>query len=124
MAKPLDRKGGIQVWIGVDFDGTLAHHAPGESLSYLGAPILLMVSQVLYWHRQGWKVKIFTARVASCYADCDVQRAMIITWCRRELGFPLEVTSEKDGAMLELWDDRAVAVERNSGVRLSPSNIG
>ena len=36
-------------------------------------------------------------------------------WCEAN-GLPrLEVTDRKDYSMIELWDDRAVCVERNTG---------
>ncbi len=110
-------------WIGVDFDGTLAHHVSGESFDILGAPIPIMINRVKRWIKEGWEVRVVTARVSSTYGDSGKQKMMIRSWCVDNIGTVLHVTAEKDGEMIELWDDRAVAVENNTGQRLSPSRV-
>jgi hypothetical protein len=64
-------------------------------------------------------VKIFTARVSPRDPEeiAAVRRA-IDKWCREHVGVVLPVTHEKDYGMVELWDDRAVQVEPNTGRRL------
>jgi hypothetical protein len=104
----------IAGWIGVDFDGTLAEYhgwVPG-----LGAPVAAMVERVKAWRAEGREVRIMTAR-ASVPDDRQraAQVALIEAWCVEHLGEVLPVTNEKDLAMLELWDDRAVTVEENTG---------
>lgn len=90
-------------WIGVDFDGTLAHSASGE-------PIPAMVERVKAMVAKGMRVKIFTAR-----ADRQEDIDQIASWLC-ENGFPrLEITNIKDSGMVAFYDDRAVAVERNTG---------
>jgi len=37
-------------------------------------------------------------------------------WCRQHIGQVLEVTNVKDFGMIELWDDRAIQVESNTGI--------
>jgi hypothetical protein len=111
-------------WIGVDFDRTIAvyggsHHI-GQTAEQV-EPVPAMVERVIAWLSEGKRVKIVTARVARREPDRDVHVGMIRAWCHRHLGQPLEITSEKDYLMVELWDDNAVRVERNTGRRLSPS---
>lgn len=95
-------------WIGVDFDGTLAKYPGGE-------PVPLMVMRVKRYLRAGIEVRIVTARVSKDEEHVDVQRALIESWCREHIGAVLPVTNEKDYSMIELWDDRARRVEKNTG---------
>lgn len=98
-------------WIGVDFDGTLAHNGePGDETPFdpkrFGLPIMEMVTRVQWMILDGWKVRILTARL---------EHGLIRQWCIRHIGVALEVTNMKDGDMLALFDDRAIRVERNTG---------
>ncbi len=102
-------------WIAVDLDGTLAFYDRWRGAAHVGAPIPLMVERVKGWLAAGREVKIFTARVASCYADAEENRAAIRLWCAQQFGRELLVTAEKDGRMAELWDDRAVGLVMNTG---------
>lgn len=74
-----------------------------------------MLERVRDWLAAGQKVKIFTARVA-CFEPyrSEVTKA-IHEWLEKH-GLPrLDVTNEKDMQMIELWDDRAFQVEKNTG---------
>ncbi len=102
-------------WIGVDFDGTLARYDGWKGVGVIGEPIPLMVERVKKWIDEGKQVKIFTARVAKNEIHRNVERKAIEKWLENAGIKKLEVTSEKDHGMTELWDDRAVAVERNTG---------
>lgn len=51
--------GPVMVWIGVDFDGTLAEYYEDR---HGGSPVPAMVERVRYWIRQGIEVRLFTAR--------------------------------------------------------------
>ena len=107
----------MQVWIGVDLDGTLAHYDHWRGPLHIGAPVKLMVARVQNWLDEGKRVKIFTARV------CDRELASEITaavkdWTEKHVGERLEVTNKKDYGMIELWDDRAIQVRRNTGERV------
>lgn len=52
-------------WIGFDLDGTLAMKVGAwKGISHIGEPIPSMVKLAKQLHREGQKVKIFTARVA------------------------------------------------------------
>lgn len=108
-------------WIGVDLDGTLAEYHGWQGLGHIGLPVPQMVKIVKGWLAAGKEVRIFTARV---YAPPnDAQRQLeaaysliaIRGWCVEHLGKALPVTCQKDFGMIELWDDRAVAVQTNTG---------
>ncbi len=100
-------------WIGVDLDGTLAeYHSFGAKI---GKPVPKMLARVKRWLEAGQHVKIVTARVAMPHGRAQA-KAAIEAWCKEHIGEVLPVTHEKDHAMIELWDDRAVQVRRNTGV--------
>lgn len=112
-------------WIGVDLDGTLAYYDKWRGPYHIGAPIAAMVERVQGWLAEGrFDVKIFTARVSGPDGEADEIRKRIEEWSMEYIGIRLEVTNAKDYAMIELWDDRAVAVQANTGRPLSPSTRG
>lgn len=125
-------------WIGVDLDGTLAQY--NGDVSIVGDPIEPMADRVRQWLKEGKDVRIVTARVAHLWftpsraesqynagptlmvyhpTELEVehyrfsveQKAIIERWCEHHLGKKLPVTAVKDYAMIELWDDRAVACD-------------
>jgi hypothetical protein len=114
-------------WIGVDLDGTLAEWHGWHDDGGIGPPIPIMLDRVKAWLTQGQEVRIMTARVgasgkwsekAGRYDDeafAELQRTAIENWCLQHLGQALPVTATKDMDMLCIWDDRAVAVEKNTG---------
>lgn len=101
-------------WIGVDLDGTLAKYTSWKSDGSIGDPIPLMVNRVKKWLAEGKRVKIFTARVAIESGKEEMVKK-IQSWCKEHIGQELEVTNIKDHGMIQLWDDRAVSVEKNTG---------
>lgn len=103
-------------WIGIDLDGTLAVHDDNWDGS-IGAPIEPMVARVRGWLAEGIEVRIMTARVNRRLANWADHEFAIRAFCYGLFGQYLEVTCEKDPDMLELWDDRAVRVVRNTGER-------
>lgn len=114
----VDKRG----WIGVDLDGTLALETKEKWSPYrIGYPIWPMVDRVQRWLDDGMRVKIMTARAAdldwnTLHSSVAEQKAIIQDWLETECHLPrLEVTCQKDYMMIELWDDRAVQVERNTG---------
>lgn len=105
-------------WIGVDLDGTLAEYDHWRGEAHIGTPVPRMVARVKRWRRAGREVRIFTARVCADGGDArDVAtvRRYIEAWSLKHLGEVLPVTNVKDYGMIELWDDRAVSVEKNTG---------
>ncbi len=103
-------------WIGVDLDGTLAHYEqwPGDA-TIIGEPVMPMIERVKVWLARGVEVRIFTARVAAAEPERSHIIAAIGAWCATHIGQPLAVTCQKDFGMIELWDDRCVQVEPNTG---------
>lgn len=93
-------------------DGTLAHYEGWKGVGHIGEPVPEMVERVKAWLAEGVTVKVFTAR---CFGDDPEVLGPIREWCRKHVGQELEVTCTKDFAMVELWDDRCVAVETNTG---------
>lgn len=95
-------------WIGVDLDGTLAEGHASE----IGPPVAAMLDRVRAWVGGGVEVRVVTARAG----DQDEKRK-VHQWLGR-WGVPVSVvTDRKDFQMLELWDDRAVRVLQNTGLR-------
>lgn len=95
-------------WIGVDLDGTLAHYDGWKGGDHIGEPIPLMEERVKRWISEGRQVKVFTARDKWTWA-------YIYEWLEEHGMSGVSVTNQKDWAMVELWDDRAVRVQRNTG---------
>lgn len=115
-------------WIGVDLDGTLARYDGWKGHEHIGDPIEPMVNRVKVWLSMGRTIKIFTARmhghglpvIGDETAQIDVVTPIEV-WCSKHIGQVLEVTNVKDFGMIELWDDRAVSVEMNTG-RITSEN--
>lgn len=104
-------------WIGVDLDGTLAESNPVWDGNRIEAPIPLMVERVKRWLAEGKNVRILTARVARGFDPKAENYIAVSNWTKETFGEYLHVTSEKDPNMIELWDDRAVQVIPNTGLR-------
>ena len=104
-------------WIGVDLDGTLAKYEGWKGVDHIGDPIPLMAQRVFEWLRDGIDVRIFTARVSSEDARAEAL-PYIESWLTKHFGRTIPVTHVKDFAMIELWDDRCIQVEPNTGRRM------
>lgn len=103
-------------WIGVDLDGTLAHYDGWKGVEHIGEPIVPMVERVKAWLKEGIEVRIFTARCSQPNeADSMISLCAIQAWSRKVFGVALPVTNIKDFGMTQLWDDRAIQVEMNTG---------
>lgn len=116
-------------WIGVDLDGTLAVYDGWQGPHHVGEPIPAMLERVQRWLAEGRDVRIFTARVSSDGtpardAETEIARFSITAWCQRHLNTVLAITNIKDYRMVELWDDRAVQVEPNTGKLIGRSTRG
>lgn len=103
-------------WIGVDLDGTLATYHEWVSLYHFGEPVKPMVERIKAWLEEGLEVKVFTARCSGLsLAEAHKFRKALGEWLEAA-GLPhLSATCVKDYNMLELYDDRAVQVEINTG---------
>jgi hypothetical protein len=111
-------------WIGCDLDGTLAHYDHWRGVSHIGQPVPAMIERVKRWLSEGKDVRIFTARVTPPQ-ELSARR-YIEAWCEKHIGQILPITNVKDYGLLELWDDRAVQVEKNTGRRMDghPEPVG
>ncbi|MBD5781563.1 hypothetical protein IEN85_18825 [Pelagicoccus sp. NFK12] len=105
-------------WIGVDLDGTLAEYHKWKGIDHIGKPIPLMKERVLNWLRDGYTIKIFTARASVPEGIAPVEK-----WLEKHGFPPLEVTNQKDFLMLEVWDDRAIQVVHNTGKAILRSQL-
>lgn len=107
-------------WIGVDLDGTLAVWTGWVGPTDIGEPIEPMVRRVRQWLAEGRQVRIFTARVFMGLGYHEQVPAIVEAiqlWTLKHVGQRLPVTCSKDFNMLELWDDRAVQLVTNTGLR-------
>jgi len=106
-------------WIGVDLDGTLAEYHEWIHETHIGKPIPLMLERVKLWLAKGIKVKIVTARIG----HGEIAKNAIEDWCKKHIGIIIPITNQKDYGMIELWDDRCVQVEPNTGRRIDGKNL-
>lgn len=115
-----------KITILVDLDGTLAHYE-GWNDGIIGPPVPVMVDRVKDWLNLGYEVKVFTARVAGMFNpasenahaarhDALTEYVKVNEWVLTHIGRVLTITAVKDRTVTELWDDRAVRVEKNTGV--------
>lgn len=116
-------------WIGVDLDGTLAVYTTWQGPTHIGEPIKPMVERVKGWLESGREVRVFTARVSTAHWDRSDETVELITeaiaqWTEEHIGQRLVATCVKDFHMIELWDDRAVQVEMNTGNPVGYSTRG
>lgn len=106
----------VRGWIGVDLDSTLAEYHGWVGPDEIGPPVPKMLARVRAWVAAGQEVRIMTARAS---VPDESTRIIAIDavrrWCLEHVGVILPVTDKKDLAMRELWDDRAVTVEANTG---------
>ncbi|WP_028454605.1 hypothetical protein [Chitinilyticum litopenaei] len=96
-------------WTGVDLDGTLATHH-GYMDGCIGEPIKPMLDRVRELIAAGREVRIFTAR-----ASDPNQVQHVRAWLSAQGLGELAITNVKDFDMVELYDDRAMRVKRNTG---------
>ena len=109
----------MNLWIGVDLDGTLSITNKDKSISTIGKPIPLMIERVKAMMAEH-EVRIFTARVGyipGVREDefIEHQTQMIQDWTYKHLGKRLRVTAIKDLNMIKLYDNIAVSVETDTG---------
>jgi hypothetical protein len=116
-AQDLKERGDGEGYILVDFDRTLVRYRSWAlDGTNFGVPIPAMVERVQRWLHLGKEVRIFTAR-ASRHDPAEITK--IETWCQDNFGKVLKVQNWKDFHCTQIWDDLAVTVEANTGLRLS-----
>ena len=102
-------------WIAVDFDGTLAHYDSRAGTLTLGEPIAPILFRVKRWIDSGIEPRIFTARAS----EPKLLEPLKAWLAEQGLG-DLAITNRRDYHMIQMWDDRAIQVERNTGTVLTP----
>lgn len=106
----------------VDLDACLMYHED-EELHGFGPPIPEMLARVKAWLRAGHEVRLFTARAFAWESASGDEKARLYwsdiypidQWCLQHIGQALAITCMKAPHLIELWDDRAVGVEKNTG---------
>lgn len=101
-------------WIGVDLDSCLADYSGWKGAGHIGKPVKAMVNRIREGLADGKDIRIFTARVAPGGGAKTAEKE-IKKWCQKHVGQELPVTYKKDKDCIEIWDDRAVSVAKNSG---------
>lgn len=119
----------------VDMDGTFAEYHGWTKWNEFGAPIMPMVERVRAWLAEGRDVRIFTARVPLNDTEPQTCRLSGETWTgvdmkyfiaeytQKHVGQRLRAQCWKDLNCIEIWDDRAVGVEANTGRTLVDAAI-
>lgn len=97
-------------WEGVDLDGTLAKDDGWKGIKHIGEPVKKTVEMINKKLEQGKKVKIFTARAYDPKAIPPIKE-----WLKQNNLPLLEITNKKDPGMVNIYDDRAVQVRKNTG---------
>jgi hypothetical protein len=99
----------------IDLDGTLAYYDKFDGKDIIGKPIQKMVDLVKKFIENGDKITIFTAR-----ASDEKAIKVIKEWCKEHIGKDeLDVTNIKLSSFDLFYDDKAITVEKNTGVILS-----
>jgi len=103
-------------WIGFDLDGTLARYDGWTHAHDIGEPVPAMVAILKAHVEEGVEVRIFTARVSvqNEIERKEIERTVQL-WCLEHIGLALPVTNVKDFNCWAIYDDRAIAVEKNTG---------
>lgn len=107
-----------QGWIAVDLDGTLATYDGWKGIKHIGEPIPKMVEKIKEHIKDGFDVRIYTARVCQGQDGLSVEQIIKIIqkWGIRHIGHCLAVTNVKDFGMITCYDDRATQVFCNIGI--------
>lgn len=104
----------MQKVIALDLDGTLAEYHGWKGVDHIGKIIPRMAKRLSGWIAAGHKVVIYTARANDKGAIPYIKAYL------KEHGFPpLEVTNIKRKEFTEFWDDRAIGIERNTGMLIA-----
>ena len=107
-------------WVGVDLDGTLANYTEFKGWDQIGEPVPAMVSFVKKLLAMGITVKVLTARASVESRTLnnltfEQVEKVIQDWTEKHIGARLPVVTEKGCAMICLFDDSAIQVEKNTG---------
>ena len=112
----------------VDLDGTAAVYDGQPWIDFkpdkIGDPVPLMADRVRRWLAKGDEVVILTARMHPSNGDeIALFRPAFEEWSQKHFGTVLEVTCEKDPRMVDIWDDKAVHILKDTGVISDGSDV-
>lgn len=93
-----------------DLDGTMAHYSFWGSLDQIGPPIKPIIDKIKELRAKGERCVIFTAR-----AQIPESKPFIEKWCLEHVGEILPIQNTKTLDIVQIFDDRAVSVEHNTG---------
>ncbi|MEM8550702.1 MAG: hypothetical protein AAGF10_07920, partial [Verrucomicrobiota bacterium] len=77
-----------------------------------------MKLRIQRWLQAGYQVKIITAR-----ASIPESLPPIEKWLHKQGLGGLEITNKVDANMVELWDDRAIHMQANSGIPVRSMSV-
>lgn len=102
--------------IALDLDKTIATYESNWRARKVGDPIVPMVSNILKWLNKGYKVSIFTARLAKDNLQEIQKQEKMISGFLRSAGLPqLPMTCIKHAHFTHFLDDKAFHVIPNTG---------
>lgn len=102
--------------IALDLDGTLAEYNGWVNIDNIGPPIPKMWDLFIKWTSDpNVSVSIFTARAGTSGADEAIRNWLIRHGLDNTTSEDIDITNVKHKCFTEYWDDRAIAVQRNSG---------
>lgn len=104
------------IHIALDLDKTIATYESKWRAKKIGDPIVPMVTNVIKWLNKGYKISIFTARLAKDdLEEVERQKEMILGFLRSS-GLPqLPMTCIKHTYFTHFLDDKAFHVVPNTG---------
>jgi hypothetical protein len=110
-----------KAWWGFDIDKTtFVDEGGGTRGGMIGAPIMPMIRRIKHFLRTGRKVNIVTARVhwsePDHVAQMNTVRQALNAVFGKNLANRIDIRSDKDRHMIDLYDDRAKQVIPNKGI--------
>lgn len=100
----------FQEVIAFDLDGTLAKYDNWKGLNHIGEPIIPIINKLKKYLANNEKCCIFTARATS-----EKNKEPIKKWLIKNIGREIPITNIKNTNIKKFYDDRAIAVEKNTG---------
>lgn len=96
--------------IAIDLDRTLAYFDGWDGIESIGKPIKSVVDRALAKEKEGYTIKIFTARAIDKRCIDPIKN-----WLKFYDLPNWEITNMKDPSMKEIWDDLAITIGNNTG---------
>jgi hypothetical protein len=98
----------------VDLDGTLAKYYDHYTADEIGEPIQPMLDRIRKWLKEGYEVRVFTAR-----ASVPKRIPAVREWLDKLNLHDVGITNSKDFNTVAIFDDRAEKVVFNTGLLAS-----